>query len=1449
MHFSSSRLGMHLATADAEASIAPGLPAKQPTASGHQLGSKDRAHEAPRFNPLVDEVLDEQESGKHAPEKDLPIYFHAKVFYAKQVDPQGYMKGYETPSSVKLPGYSASMSHAALMRLAKGSDFDSEQMGALRRLSEQRFRVPSYQTRVSVFTALLSDQDSRVTPMPQNYYLSLTNQQSLGECAGISYLLSLAVAEGKHHIFLGNIYQALAAPDSTESQAFFQKLAEVQAHTESGDAYDRATLKFAPYTEIAPQLIASATSKTLLLGADGHSMTAGVIVGPQGNKTYYYNDPNYGHVEFRTAKAFKKGLDKVFTNPQVNASVRPFSGTPNNPLYAISVFNPDRIPEMSSARTGIRFMYDAPLSGLDKLKLIDPYDLPTGREFRLQLPAPATAQFNDYMPVSEGLDKLHALKGFPQFHQAVELLGEVKAFIETHPDSALGSSMSALERKLHNAINQASAPTDYPYVFEIMEQKRAKLDADKIGRPRRIQEKVLQGVSVQIGGARYVGPDKLKEIATAVDAALLKLRQRAPESAKSMGYKLTVVMANPGSQPETQLRLGKSPTLIIGDDFFAPPASGDKSVADSIAREPSIRNVEPIVRKQAALLAGKLGLYSYFKSEPKAFLTAIENRNAYTGNGHQLSQRASRSALDFMSEAFTARLYDGALDSRVDTGLKSLLHPAADKVPDTRPIDPAHVQRLQKLDETRPPIQVGEVQASRVELYKLGASIDGKPIEDASANDWDGRKLANSVLIDYSRLRENLRSAPKGAAERVSHVLGEIATNRSPASAPLIGPSDGGLESDALRAAVGQMSQQAAEMRALQRSNKPLPVDFFTSGADTSAAKSAAGLGFSAYSTFHALRSAVENLQQGNTPEAAVGLGAVAADYVGMGAEVGLSKVAQKLISNQATSILSFKVSSLGKMIEKAAGRAGLVFSVPFDTYNAVDSFNKAGRSTGKEAQDHYVNGAFAVTNAVTSIALGTAFMAGAATGPAGLIVAGTLMAAQAIYSAVRSVEDIDQYTPLSGLQKFSVGVKSFLGFEPGFGVMKPYLEAKYAKDYVKQNQARHQAFLQGKGKEYFERVVFGSADVEAKQVPGKVGLTPALWYSPATWLLSLIKVPGYVPEVAIKGGDESLMGPSKSLNGKPVHAVEGEQGENKATLWDLGDGDDWASGVEKKPNYFLLGGGKKGIRGGDADDTVVFNADARQTLEQARQVSATEKGGFSPRQTSLNGGGGRNTLTFSGPLNTAYQQGGKDITAHYFGHVINFKTNTLSIKTAESNSDGLKKIAHFQSFSNATTTPKGESFVQGNDENNLITLNGDNDVAYTGKGANIVVVNGGADIYGEGGFNTYVIHKGDLGVTITDAAESVVRLDYSTAQISGWSVSPSGDLSVNLIGETNRQLQKIVLKNAFPEEGKGDQARATFIANDGTLMSINAARQGGVFNRFPQVSRIQVDLKPLSRG
>ncbi|MFL1558348.1 hypothetical protein [Pseudomonas sp. O11] len=1450
----------------------------QPAVTAHTRSRRDTAN-----------VTDTGQTPKPKKIKDaeVPKHFIKKISDTK-VGPahSEFMQGFNRPSAVVIPGYSDKMSALALMRLALSPSITPEQVGALTRLNEQRFINTSHD-HSRVFSKELSGSGVKVTPMPQGYYLSVINQLSEGECAGISHLLSLAVREGKQHIFLGNIYQALAYPDKPESQVFFRRLAEVQLSFEPNGAHDPTTSKDVPYTAIAPELTDSPTTKTMLISSSGHRITAGVIVGPDKERTYYFSDPNGAFIEFSSKEAFDEGLKKVFTSARLKGFNKPINDNSFRPQYQMSVFNPHYIRQGAPTLSDIRFMYDAPLAGLDDVKVIDASVVPTPREFGIRAPAPAGAPLADYQKVSKGLEKLHESKGMSQFHDTVSVLEAARQFTAHHPDSSLVKDMKILEQTLLNVINEAAAPVGYPYAFERMEKQRADLPQRELGAVTKSQVKVLQGVEVDLHSHIKADPDMFKVVIDAVDAALLKLSQHDPQTFQAVGREIKVIIASPGDQAQTQLRITDTkPTLIIGDDFFTYGERGD-SVADRVGIFAGHMGDPPLANKQAASLAGLFGTLGYYKADPKGFLEVINNKQTFQPAGPTLSARAGRNQLEFVTQAFTARLYDGSLDKRTTAELDRIFAPTGSAVgpepvltpppasgtgstpvrrdgslrPGTAPkprtpvapsiyapppLTLAHVNeavllRLQKLDDARPLINVGEKQFSRVELYKMGYSINGKPVENPLVGDPEGRKLAGAMHLDYPSFQAYLKWG--GDDVRASDVFTEIASQRSVNAPPMINSGDASAMFETLQTSARDMSRQAAEIREMQRNNKPLPADFFSPGSpDKPGAANTAGLGFQAFSTFQGVRSAIDSFNRGDTTAGAISLGAVAADYAGMGLEAGLNNVAQKAVSKAAPTILSFQTATIGKMIGKVAGTAGTVFSAPFDVVNAVDSFKKAGQSTGKEAQDHYVNGAFSVANAATSIALTAAYLAGfSAAGPAGLIVAGVLMSAQAIYSAVRTVENINEHTPLTGQQKFSLGTKAFLGFEPGFDVMKPFLEAKIPKEHEAAERERFKKFLEGPGKDLFERVVFGSVKVEVTQIPGSVGLTGQHWWAPITYLLNLIKVDGTVTNVKTQGGNDRINAPPESWNGKLVPPVEGVGGEKKATLWDLGDGDDTVSGVQTKPNYFSLGGGKKLMSGGEADDTVIFTADARQTLEQARQVREAGANGVREKGSEFWGGDGRNTLIFSGELNTKYTVVREPQTATYLGHVIDFKTGTIAVNTPDSNTHGAAPVARFHSFSNAATVENGESFVQGDDQSNMLTLNGKNDTVLTGKGANVIVINGGASVVGQGDANTYIINKAPRPVTINDPADSVVRLDYSAAQVRDWGVTREGDLVATLNGDVPGKTRLLTIKNAYPDGSTADNVRLKFITDDGVMMMINAPRKAGSSNRVVQVSSMKV--------
>ncbi|WP_241679170.1 hypothetical protein [Pseudomonas kitaguniensis] len=124
----------------------------------------------------------------------------------------------------------------------------------------------------------------------------------------------------------------------------------------------------------------------------------------------------------------------------------------------------------------------------------------------------------------------------------------------------------------------------------------------------------------------------------------------------------------------------------------------------------------------------------------------------------------------------------------------------------------------------------------------------------------------------------------------------------------------------------------------------------------------------------------------------------------------------------------------------------------------------------------------------------------------------------------------------------------------------------------------------------------------------------------------------------------------------------------------------------------------------------------------------------------------------------------------------------------------------------------------------------------------------------GEGGFNTYMINQGNQtysNVEISDPADSLVRLDYSAAQVSGWRISPeqvrSGRrtperLIITLTGDTHAQTRILLINDAFSNDSQDDKGRMTFITNDGVMITVSAPRTAGSSERVVQLNSVKVE-------
>ncbi|WP_174888712.1 C80 family cysteine peptidase [Candidatus Williamhamiltonella defendens] len=182
--------------------------------------------------------------------------------------------------------------------------------------------------------------------------------------------------------------------------------------------------------------------------------------------------------------------------------------------------------------------------------------------------------------------------------------------------------------------------------------------------------------------------------------------------------------------------------------------------------------------------------------------------------------------------------------------------------------------------------------------------------------------------------------------------------------------------------------------------------------------------------------------QEGLTPEQRQALESerdFAVISVGLNAGVdigqyGMSKMASFTIKNNAMKSVG-QIGSKMRLI-KVGGVALSMVGVGLDVYSAYQSFSKLDTETDPDIrQDLIVSGSLSVAGAVVGIGVTGAFIVGgsaaAAAGPLGLVIGGVLLAGGQIYSAVRQVEEIEKQIYLSVGDKWETGWRAFWMLPP----------------------------------------------------------------------------------------------------------------------------------------------------------------------------------------------------------------------------------------------------------------------------------------------------------------------------------------------------------------------------------------------------------------------------------
>ena len=676
---------------------------------------------------------------------------------------------------------------------------------------------------------------------------------------------------------------------------------------------------------------------------------------------------------------------------------------------------------------------------------------------------------------------------------------------------------------------------------------------------------------------------------------------------------------------------------------------------------------------------------------------------------------------------------------------------------------------LRALDHYYGPLALGHFTISRLELHLLNATVHGAPLDIGNSNfRHTAQDFIDGLQLNPLDVEQRMWATGQAGDSTIPTLLFEIATHRSVSAPPLLSEamSPHGVKIDRFVRAAQKLEIHDTRLP----ENVPGWVD-----RQKSKVVNSMGVGLQAFGIYSGLMGINDAIKRGDSTEAAINAGAIVTEVGSLIIERGLVKTAQSLIEQSAHIYQGFARTQYGLYLSRSAGLIAGALTLPFDVYFAVKALNDASRTTGKQALDHYVAAGMNLTSAALTLILGTAALAGFAhAGPVGIAAAAILIVGSQIYSAVRQVDDIDDYIELSLDERLVTGFLAFINQKPPQRINDRYTLAVTTDQHSKALTSRARKWLKGDLKDSIEAIVNGKFEVGLKA-------TQVFWFEHDAQ--GRESTPSKdIPLPAVVDANDTIdarAGVPPDLAG----VVKGTGGDSKATLWLLGGGKDTIIGVEKKPNHFNFGSGSKHLTGGEKDDRFLFEG-AAQALKEAAPM---------PVQNFLVGEQGNDTLVLQGSLDS------RETTSHT-GFEIDLENGRIDLLD-QNGAPSSTPHTTLESIENVETLAGAKSVVKGSASANRIVARGHDRIEADAGDDTIYLMGGyGQAAGGAGKDQYYIAHKSGTVIIKEDPQEdSVIIMDWAFENIQQWSINDTSLVVSSLCGKDGEwPEQTLIIKDVY---------------------------------------------------
>jgi hypothetical protein len=605
---------------------------------------------------------------------------------------------------------------------------------------------------------------------------------------------------------------------------------------------------------------------------------------------------------------------------------------------------------------------------------------------------------------------------------------------------------------------------------------------------------------------------------------------------------------------------------------------------------------------------------------------------------------------------------------------------------------------------------------------------------------------------------------------------------------------------------------------------------------------------FGLYNGLRALRTAVA---RGDVSASVVAGGELAATGVGVVAEEGLQRLGAAIQRGATQSLSQFSRTAIGMRLggparlgvnlARSAPLAGALITAPFDAYHAIDSFRLAGQSSGRQAQDHYVDAGLATASFVTTVGLGAAGYAGfSGAGPIGLGVGALLIIAGRTYHSVRYVEDLQSQIPLSRGEVMSTGLLNVIGMDPTREVQDRKAVSDAVVAYRSSMQQQMQSNLGHLGPLGVSHIVFGDAVIKLREPVRQTNQINVSTVVGERQISRVTAIP-QPPSISGNSGADNIDA-SGGLSGLQ-NVVSIAAATDDKVLWMTGTGDDTLTGVWNRRNLFDVDAGKKILHGGDEAD--------RFDLRVAPG-----------RDSSFDGGLGVDTLLLS-----FAHQSGEPIEVMLAGHSSryafrriedhagdnyqaagsqNWLTSPRDMQRPEDRViPGWVQVGEcsslLMSIENVITSGEATTNIVGNGQDNVFVLNGRNDSADGGLGDDTYIIQGGGTIRVKAGANNnrYQLQRtiGTVEIESARAGQHTLHLDFYLHELLFEAKEESVEISIIGVPE-----QRIVLRDIY-EIQEGGLREAIRADGQVRMVTRDAMAVTPLFSRYGDEDNSLIEL------